>query len=342
MNSSTNFLLHGSISEGNSHVSPVRAPWDVMLQNDQFRRSFPLLMSKLMLEMAQRSEECRDDSNEKVRQRSLVVSSSSATEISLKAPEELAAPAEKKKSSYIFVADGMEILNTSSSLTASEQGSISRSSTHHTESSSVGSSLTIDDDLEVQLDDVLRTNESSSTNPMKMVCVPYAQLCFDPEQNALVTLMEVDLATTSGQRSKRLCLVDSKARVEAKERLSDPNESRTDSTVSERSEDEMIVSGTAVEPGAALEYRFDEPIVFSSLSPEAWLEEADKLDLYLLQECQDPWEIADNKAQGGCAEALKKLLIASKSLRVFKSRSGQDYSTPVPLSGIGYTFLQEI
>jgi hypothetical protein len=343
MHSRTDFLLHGSNANSNM---PIRAPWDPTLQSEQYRPSYPLLISKMMLEMAQLSEEGRDDKDERCGDQTLVPSS---PDICPTKPE-LAKPVMYNWSSYIFVTNELEIINSASSLTASEHSSKASTHDHHHTEPSTSDSLSLEDGEEVigPLFEYPVTQTSNSL--LGRTCEPYAQLCFDPEQNTLVTLMEVHLASADGRQSKRLCIVDPEGKSQAKGWLSDPNTSGTDCTASDCSEDDLLrfgdaefpVAQNAVEPEGPPVRRFDESIVYSTtISPETLSEEVD-VGLYLLHECQDPWNMAD-RSQGGCTEALKKLLVVSRSsLKVFKSRSEHEYSTQEPFSAIGYAFLQEI
>jgi hypothetical protein len=167
------------------------------------------------------------------------------------------------------------------------------------------------------------------SNPLEPTSLPYAQLCFDPETKALVTLMEINLAG-NGRHSKRLRIIDPQeengAPIPATFQMISSSNSGTTSTVSTRSNgpgDEII--------------KYDETIVLSSYSEEVWLEETD-LDLYLLHDCEDPWEA---HGRGGCTETLKKLLIASRSLIVFKQRDSQWVPSRESLTRIGYAMLGE-
>jgi hypothetical protein len=168
------------------------------------------------------------------------------------------------------------------------------------------------------------------SNPLERTSLPYAQLCFDPETKALVTLMEINLAG-NGRHSKRLRIIDPQEENGAPvlpttlQMISSSN-SGTASTVSTRSNG----------PGDEI-LKYDEPIVLSSYSEEVWLEETD-LGLYLLHECEDPWEA---HGRGGCKQTLKNLFIASRLLIVFKKRDSQWEPSRESLTRIEYAMLGE-
>lgn len=244
---------------------------------------------------------------------------------------------ETDMSPLVFLEQQDEIFDTSSSLSASV-GSTKNSSTAN------GSFWSISDDDDS--DGIYRgTATSNVPSPSQPTCWPYAQLCFDPESKTLVTLMEVNMALDGGNKFKRLRLME---RTHNDKKLTDwtedPGTSRTDSTVSFHSDGGYGKGGLGV--GSMEKESYSNPIVFATESAqEPWRDETE-LDLYLLHECHDPWIVTD-KSQGGCAEALKKLVVASKSLVVFKQRSGHDSSfswneSEEPFAGMGYAFLQEI
>jgi hypothetical protein len=144
--------------------------------------------------------------------------------------------------------------------------------------------------------------------PRVPTTLPYAQLCFDPEKKTLVTLMEINLGG-NGRRSKRLRILDSNGAPHL-ERQDNPSllmenssSASTESTVS------------SARSNAHAEESKEEPMFL--LQDDEWFEETD-LDLYLLHDFEaDPWR-ADPR--GGCTEALKKMLMASRSFLVFRHR----------------------
>jgi hypothetical protein len=180
----------------------------------------------------------------------------------------------------------------------------------------------------------------SDPKPPKLINVavestslPYAQLCFDPESKTLVTLMEINLGGI-GRRSKRLRIVDPKEHYDEEP----PAPKGADTTPTAYS----TTSGT-VSADSRSEYHFEEstysdPIVLSCFGQGTWLEETD-LDLYLLHDCGDPWDMTENRK--GCSEALKKVMSASRSLIVFRQRDSTRWETTQreQFTGIGYTML---
>jgi hypothetical protein len=209
---------------------------------------------------------------------------------------------------------GQTTLASSSSLTDSE---ISSRQTESTESSSKGS----------YTEPTKPPRIIKVANPLVPTTLPYAQLCFDPETKTLVTLMEINLAG-NGRRSKRLRIVDPQDEKEPESMvpMAPLSNAGTESTVSSRSNGDEIP-------------KYDEPIILSSETQEVWLEETDLLDLYLLHDFDDPWDV---EVRGGCADTLRKLVTASRSLIVFKQRDSRWETTREPFSGIGYTVLEEV
>ena len=167
------------------------------------------------------------------------------------------------------------------------------------------------------------------TNSVEPISFPYAQLCFDPETKTLVTLMEINLAGNC-RRSERLRIIDP---IEQEANLpSDMPEIQRSCPSGSESTVNTFLDLTYEET------KYDDPIILSELSQEPWLEDQN-LDLYLLHESSDPWEF---QARGGCAEKLKKILTASRSLVVFKPRDSHWEPTQEPFSGIEYAFLEEV
>ena len=294
-----------------------------------------------MLEMAQSeksSNEGRDDHEE--------IAGVKSEELESKPIElELSFVGEDEETSgFIFLTSEGEIHNSNSSLTASDVS-------HNPSDASFGSFCPIpfhEGNPKERNDGA----EMSIGDQLEPTCFPYAQLCFDPESKTLVTLMEVNMkSATGGRQSKRIRMVEANYNMEETKREAhkDPNTSGTDSTVSLYWEDDRFGIVDIVDAKASMmRERYNEPIVFSTEpSQSTWFEEAE-LDLYLLHDCQDPWEM-DGKAQCSCSEALKKLLLASKSLVVFRPRrfdhdlaSHWNQVSQESFSGIGYSFLQEV
>lgn len=246
-----------------------------------------------------------------------------------------------QKTAYVLVSnnDDGDGLTTSSSLTVSE---VSTPITKSTDGSSMSSWSIPDEEMQGrrQPPKVIKVE-----NPMEPTCQPYAQLCFDPESKTLVTLMEIHLACETGGRTKRLGVVHPYPQDELAGREDKPCEEHKEELREEGGTGRRIEWDVHQRHG--LTERFDEPIVLSTEAREdnSWFET--ELDLYLLHDCDDGWEMSD-PARGGCAEALRKFLAASKSLSIFKaSNAVDDYSkwqqaSSEPFTGIGYTFLQEV
>ena len=149
--------------------------------------------------------------------------------------------------------------------------------------------------------------------PLVPTTLPYAQLCFDPEKKTLVTLMEINLGG-DGRRSKRLRIIDSNGapHLECQENpswlMASSSSTFTESTVS------------STRSNVHAEETKEEPMF---LQDDVWFEETD-LDLYLLHDFEaDPWR-ADPRR--GCTDALKKMLLASRSFLVFRHRHHQDFA----------------
>lgn len=148
--------------------------------------------------------------------------------------------------------------------------------------------------------------------------IPYAQLFFDPETQMLVTLMEVNFVNNSdldyGSNNGEMYLKNAPKEAETSPIMiqSMQEESRcldeTMLTEFSNSSSEIERDGPEWNPVDYSSQRFsDEPIVFSHHhTRHLWLEDSD-LDLYLLEECADPWDASIRKS-AGCTEALKNLL----------------------------------
>jgi hypothetical protein len=166
--------------------------------------------------------------------------------------------------------------------------------------------------------------------------LPYAQLCFDPEKNTLVTLMEINLGG-NGRRSKRLRILDSNEASPESTPAHCLEGATATATAAGRENPSLFMAsyssastttstestGSSTRSNGHAEEKEQEPNFLSQ--DDIWLEETD-LDLYLLHDFEvDPWN-ADPR--GGCTEALKKMLLASRSFLVFRHRHHhqQDYS----------------
>jgi hypothetical protein len=163
--------------------------------------------------------------------------------------------------------------------------------------------------------------------------LPYAQLCFCPEKKTLVTLMEINLGGNNGRRSKRLGILDSNNTtaphfLQCQE--NDPSSwLMTSSSSRTCTESTVTVSSTRSNHNHMVQHHHHAPEETKEepmfLHDDVWLEETD-LDMYLLHDFEaDPWR-ADPR--GGCSEALKKMLLASRSFLVFRHRHHhhQDFS----------------
>jgi hypothetical protein len=198
--------------------------------------------------------------------------------------------------------------------------------------------------------------------PFFPTSLPYAQLVYDPNLRTLITLLEVSLAihsenalqdgTTSAP--KRLRMIDRRPRGYVDDACDAPMVSATRSTESTGSESDYSIARfgafedlpvKVITPDATSTSYPREPIIFATEThPDAWLEDA--LELYLLHESQDYLE-ETGKSSSSCAEALRKLLLASKSLVVFRSRNGESAGdwhkvSRDPFPGVGYSYLLEI
>lgn len=198
------------------------------------------------------------------------------------------------------------------------------------------SSLTDDSDLTWEIDPaenvvLFRDDDYAVVNPVvhqrqskrnKPKSVSYAQLFFDPETQMLVTLMEVNLVSCSSM------LKDDNISplIHCESSLSKAQKDDTDSKImpgqeESRFQDQTLLtecSSTSSDVAREGPERFsfdksklrfsDEPIVFSHRGTDQfWLEEND-LNLYLLEDCADPWDGTFRKSHG-CTETLKKLLM---------------------------------
>jgi hypothetical protein len=293
-------LLDRNISNNIDNFSEIHpSPWNPS-PNYAHNRIYPFYLLDKMTDVAKNK---KSDGNNKLRP--------STEGGASKTFNEAESVSEKLKNGPAFIwMSGRETLASSSSLTDSQVTTDSTDS-----SSSIWSYSQPKPPKMIKV-----------SNPLEPISLPYAQLCFDPESKTLVTLMEINLAGNS-RRSKRLRIIDPLEQENFPSgTLQMTCDSGTESTVSTRS----------IDPDEELN-KYDDPIVLSSQSQEVWLEETD-LDLYLLHECEDPWEV---EARGGCAETLKKILIASRSLIVFKQRDSRWEPARESFSGIGYSMLED-
>lgn len=219
----------------------------------------------------------------------------------------------------------------------------------------------------------------SEPKPPKLINVavestslPYAQLCFDKDTKTLAAIMEINLGGLGGRGRSRLRIVepDEEQRQEEEDRY-DPTTpyenmllpsgySNTGSTVSSggstatstwhhAGRQELRVGAHERESSGTC----SEPIVLSCFGPNnSWLEETD-LDLYLLHDISsDAWDTTNGANRQGCADALKRLLVASRSLIVHSRRRSLFWESPPPqvgarqqhqnyITGIGYTVLDD-
>jgi hypothetical protein len=166
--------------------------------------------------------------------------------------------------------------------------------------------------------------------------LPYAQLCFDPELKTMVTLMEIDFASSPHKmkKSKRVSQLDAqpfilKSRTPVNDLpalLSAP--SGTDSTLSTRSGSVLTESPS--------EERDQEPIMVLGVYDHQWREEAD-LDLYLLHD-----DVCDDSvsSHGRCTDSLRRFfLVAYRDRRVPRQRANSFEQPREPFGGIGYRVL---
>ena len=199
--------------------------------------------------------------------------------------------------------------------------------------------------------------------PFLPTSLPYAQLVYDPGRKSLIALLEVSLAVHSCNEDedrsapKRLRMLERNPDGHKRDKGYGSDGSAANTTKSIRSDEDSLT----IAPFAAFEdlpvtlltlkatskFRRRDPIVFATdMHPDAWLEEA--LDLYLLHDSQLPEEDSD-RSSTSCTDALRKLLLASRSMVVFRSRMGgsdtcRDWHkvSRGPFLGMRYSCLLEI
>jgi hypothetical protein len=185
---------------------------------------------------------------------------------------------------------------------------------------------------------VIKVSRNSSTRKRAGMptSLPYAQLCFDPELKTMVTLMEIDFASSPHKmkKSKRVSHLDGQPSIlksrtpvdDVPALLSAP--SGTDSTLSTRSGSVLTLSPS--------EERDQEPMILLGTHDHEWLEEAD-LDLYLLHDdaCDDT-----ESSHGRCTDSLRRFfLVAYRDRRVARQRANSCEQLREPFGGIGYRIL---
>lgn len=337
-----------------SHL--ILAPWDPIYLQEQQQLAVPILIGQELLKMSMDEYEKQDDTGEVDDELVVLPPPSRTTSLDL---AKLSASCNSTRN-LIFVDEEEDdyekkdyvdddLLQSWSSLASIDAGQ--------------------DDSDCRSLDSILDMDLSQVTGPFRPTSRPYAQLVFDPDQHTLVALLEVSLAAVGRigvdsmnavpSSPKRLRMIElTSTDVKSKDPIDDLNVSAgTASTASIQSYDEDC----SIIPFAS--FRNDiqtddaqysqcgypsntfhaQPVVFATESdPNAWLEDA--LDLYLLHDNQDPWQ-DDSNSNGGCSEALRKLLQASRSLVVFRcaqNDSPEEWRNTEPFSGIGYSSLLEI
>ena len=194
--------------------------------------------------------------------------------------------------------------------------------------------------------------------------LPYAQLAYDPHLKTLIALLEVSLAVHGGNEEDddrgtptRLRMLERQSHGGKQEMGDGSDGSATNNNKSITSEDDKI----SIAPFAIFEdlpakvvtrkptsksLRRDPNVFSTELRTDAWLEDA--LELYLLHDCQDREDDSD-KSSTSCTEALRKLLLASRSMVVFRSRMGETAThgdwhkvSRGQIIGVGYSCLLEI
>jgi hypothetical protein len=170
------------------------------------------------------------------------------------------------------------------------------------------------------------TRDDADDKSNTRVTNPYAQLCYDPERDAVITIVEVKVQSGNGmEKTKRLRVLDPR----------DPNPPASNGTdknsppVFERANHHQSQVTAHASEGD------DESVFHLGVG---WLEETElaNLDLYLLHEFGE-----NGESRKKCTDALKKLIIASRSLVVFSRSPNWETTYREPPQDFHYSSLSD-
>ena len=159
---------------------------------------------------------------------------------------------------------------------------------------------------------------------------PYAQLCFDPASKSLVTLMELD-CTDNDPASKSWGSLEEQAHSRP---LIDGAETRSNLSSMLGFSDYATGIDSSTHWDSSSESTKKESVVLLG-TQELWLEETD-VDLYLLHECDDPW---NGESKRCCTDGIRNFVRAYRAKVISRCKEGCWETAKEPFFGIGYRVL---